>query len=236
MQLIDSGSQKGVDLMTKDRTLLNEIDRVPILHFYDWAEPTATYGLLTKPEAHLSQKALQQDGIHLAQRPTGGGILFHLYDLAFSLVLPKTHPLVCENTLANYRWINQIVAEAVTPFVPLPLTLLPQTTSNNRSSLERFCMAKPTPYDVLCDNKKLIGAAQRKTKKGLLHQGTISLCLPNFSLLQEFLPANSSVIEAMQQHTFYLTDTENDLSPLRNQIKKMIYNNFYKHLDGKLAV
>ena len=39
-------------------------------------------------------------------------------------------------------------------------------------------MAKPTPFDLVIEGKKVGGAAQRRTRKGLLHQGSLSVCPP----------------------------------------------------------
>jgi len=60
-------------------------------------------------------------------------------------------------------------------------------------------MAKPTKYDVLLQGKKVAGAAQRKTKKGFLHQGSISLQLPAQEYLDAVLIPGSAVAQAMQQ-------------------------------------
>ena len=43
-----------------------------------------------------------------------------------------------------------------------------------RSSLQ--CFVSPSPNDVIANNgAKLAGAAQRRTRKGILHQGSVSL-------------------------------------------------------------
>jgi lipoate-protein ligase A len=44
-------------------------------------------------------------------------------------------------------------------------------------------MARPTKYDVMLQGRKIAGAAQRKTKAGFLHQGTIALLCPDPELL-----------------------------------------------------
>jgi lipoate---protein ligase len=64
-----------------------------------------------------------------------------------------------------------------------------------------FCMAKPTKYDVMWDGRKVAGAAQRKTKKGYLHQGTIALVMPPQEYLEQILLPGTKVKEAMQAHT-----------------------------------
>ena len=65
-------------------------------------------------------------------------------------------------------------------------------------------MAKPTKYDVLWEGKKVAGAAQRKTKAGFLHQGSISLVMPPQDYLNYILAPGTSVQQAMQIHTYPL--------------------------------
>jgi len=138
----------------------------PILRIYRWKERAATYGYFSKPEGVLREG----HGLDLAKRPTGGGLLFHTEDLAFSVIIPFSHPAVSRNTLANYAFVNGCVADALKKIHPLPYQFL--TAGAARSS---FCMAEPTQYDIMVGGKKMVGAAQRLTKQGLLHQGSIAL-------------------------------------------------------------
>ena len=65
-------------------------------------------------------------------------------------------------------------------------------------------MAKPTKYDLVIGGKKLVGAAQRKKKQGYLHQGSISLIMPDFDYLEKVLLPEVDVIQAMKEFTFPL--------------------------------
>ena len=71
MQLIDSGKQTAAENMRLDEQLLEELDPYgfPILRFYEFSAPAATYGYFLKPEEHLREG----HGLDLARRPTGGG-------------------------------------------------------------------------------------------------------------------------------------------------------------------
>src|SRR5262249_49694531 len=141
----------------------------------------ATYGHFIAPSQFLNLSAMADLGLDLAQRPTGGGITFHLSDLAFSMLIPASHPGYSANTLANYAFINHLVAKAIKEFMHLskePL-LLPIEPALSDPKAAHFCMAKPTKYDLMLDGRKVAGAAQRRTKFGFLHQGTISLALPD---------------------------------------------------------
>ena len=109
-QMIESGCLSPEAIMIKDADLLAQLDPQgpSILHFYDWNVPCLTYGYFTDPACYLNLDALQQCGMQKARRPTGGGIIFHLSDLAFSVLIPASHPCFSLNTLDNYAFINKI--------------------------------------------------------------------------------------------------------------------------------
>lgn len=205
--IIDRGTADAQYHMDKDLELLKQASHLkqPILHFYNWLHPSATHGYFINPDKFLNHEGLQKWGIRLARRPTGGGIVFHLTDLAFSVVIPSWHSAYSMNTLDNYGIINQCVAHAVTKFKNelTPILLSSQHTPLD-SSCEHFCMAKPTIYDVMVEGKKVGGAAQRRTKEGFLHQGTIALSLPSEEMLSEILKPGTLVLEAMKNNSYSL--------------------------------
>ena len=67
-----------------------------------------------------------------------------------------------------------------------------------------FCMAKATIYDLIIDGRKVGGAAVRKTKQGLLYQGSLCLGLPSPELLSAVLKQGDQVYQAMQQASYPL--------------------------------
>ncbi len=120
LEIIDTGIDSAEKIMRFDGNLLENLDPngKPILHFYRWAKPSATYGYFISPEKHLDLKKAEEKGLALARRPTGGGIVFHIWDLAFSFLMPSGHPAFSENTLENYRFVNEAVLAAMRKSFP----------------------------------------------------------------------------------------------------------------------
>lgn len=206
IRILDTGIASVQENMLFDAKLLENLDPKgqPILHFYRWAGPSATYGYFLSPEDHLDLAAVEKYHLSLARRPTGGGIVFHIWDLAFSFLMPSDHPLFSLNPLDNYRFVNQIVLEAMKEFFSLqgPIELTGKSFSSKTKACQNFCMAKPTQYDVIYNGMKIAGAAQRKRKQGYLHQGTISLSFPQVELLNDVLLSKKEIVEAMLVYTF----------------------------------
>lgn len=200
---LDTGCRSAAENMSLDQRLLEEIDPLgaPLLHLYDWQGDSATYGYFVKPGEYLDLDAAVRRGLSLARRPTGGGIIFHTTDLAFSVLVPAGHPSFSLNTMDNYAFVNRAVLHAVEAFVgeSLEAQLLPCAQGAGYN----FCMAKPTQYDVMVGGRKVGGAAQRRTKAGYLHQGSIVLGMPDEGLLREVL-RDEGVVEAMQRNSYPL--------------------------------
>jgi len=279
--ILDTGFRSAEENMLLDAELLDGLDphASPILHFYDWEGDSATYGYFVKPSDFLNLEEAKKRGLQLAKRPTGGGIVFHIWDLAFSVLIPAGHPHFSEKTLDNYAFVNDAVLAAVSAFLePRPnletisefilptersalfpngksfkhsqtaskfarlsrnlslgKNLHPSRQKQFRDSLLeliesdaealdpsciRFCMAQPTKYDVVLQGKKIAGAAQRKTKKGFLHQGTIALKMPPEAYLKAVLLPETKVLEAIQANTFPLIAPDDGLEIARDQLKK----------------
>ncbi len=80
--------------MACDSELLHQLagNSRPILHLYDWASDSLTYGYFVNPAEYLNLSLLDKWRLSIARRPTGGGLLFHTCDLAFSLSYPRHIP------------------------------------------------------------------------------------------------------------------------------------------------
>ncbi len=230
LQIIDTGINSALFNMSFDEKLLAEL-RAPTLHLYQWERLSATYGYFIRPEEHLDLKKVEKYQLDLARRPTGGGIVFHIWDLAFSFLLPATHPAFSRNTLENYLFVNRAVLEMMREFFSLqhPIELIAQNGANIGPDCQNFCMARPTQYDVVYRGMKLAGAAQRKRKNGYLHQGTIALSRPDFALLSEVLLSKDDVLAAMMAYSFAPLERVDD--SIRTRLQKLLADKLENALE-----
>ena len=230
-KILDTGIDDAAVIMKKDEELLESLhfEKDPILHLYQFAPRSATYGHFLKLADFFDLEKVKKEKMQFAKRPTGGGVIFHLWDFAFSALIPATHKGFSHNTLENYATINNPVLASVEEFLQktgCELTL--EDGAILGPGCKNFCMAKPTKYDVMLDGKKIAGAAQRKTKNGFLHQGSISLMLPSKELLAEILHPNLTVVEGMLAFTYPLlgeTASLEELDKGRKEIKEILTKN-----------
>lgn len=174
----DGLPRSGPENMAVDEWLL-ETAEVPVLRVYSWAGDWASIGYFGKLE---EAKALFP-GVNLVRRWTGGGMVDHRRDWTYTLVAPSGTELAGMRGAESYRAIHSILA-VVLPGLGVPARL---SAGENQTGAS-LCFENPVSHDLVgADGRKLAGAGQRRTKRGLLHQGSLALPvdlqgLPNFSI------------------------------------------------------
>jgi len=236
LEILDTGSNSAKKNMQIDSDLLEGLDTCtrPILHLYSWSKPTVSFGYFIDVSKYLNTDKLRAKEIDFTRRPTGGGIVFHLWDYAFSFLMPRSHRLFSENTLENYRFVNNIVLESLKGFLEeTGLKLIGQDINAENLIQVNFCMAHPTKYDVIMNGKKVAGASQRKTKKGYLHQGTISIGLPKQEILRDVL-LQDNILDSMMKYSFAPLGSDWNfeiLEQMRCKIKDQLIQKFQTTLS-----
>ncbi|GHC61540.1 lipoyl protein ligase domain-containing protein [Roseibacillus persicicus] len=169
MQLIQDPPADGPTNMQRDLDLLETLGDEPLLRFYQWSGNWASYGYF-QSEADAIAHFPNAD-LHFVKRPTGGGIVDHREDLTYTLLIPKSHKLAQGQRADSYYQIHQAAQRALTA-CGLRSQLLEKEEGEGPA-----CFVHPVPGDLIdaTTRKKLAGAAQRRTRHGLLHQGSILL-------------------------------------------------------------
>ena len=148
--------------MAVDEALL-ESASAPVLRFYGWRSPSLSFGYFGR----YSDVADEAERREIVRRWTGGGIVLHGDDLTYSLVLPGTHMRPAHSSRAIYSLVHQAIQRALSTVINVSLAAYDAPKSSEA------CFANPVVADVLADGRKIAGAAQRRTHRGLLHQGSI---------------------------------------------------------------
>lgn len=228
-QVLKTAPTSAVANMAFDTALLRLLKppSEPVIHHYEWAQNALTFGYFVDPSKYLRPLGLSTHRYQVARRPTGGGIIFHTYDLAFSVLLPSGHPKYSQNTLETYALINGAVLQAIGRFKgnDVPTTLLTSEPKLLNVPSKQFCMAHPTKYDVMWQGQKVGGSAQRRTKNGLLHQGSICLGMVPEDVLSSILLVGRDVITDMKANSYPLLGldpTSGELEDARCQLRALL--------------
>jgi lipoate-protein ligase A len=158
----------------------------PLLRFYAWDRPAVTIGYV---QAFAAAPA---EGYTVIRRTTGGGVVFHDHDLTHSVVIPAGHWLTSVPPLQSYAFVNDAVRQGLAG-CQVAAELAQQEIPKTVDRLRMVCFTTPTRYDVMLGNRKIAGAAQRRTREGILHQGSIhfgeKLPLPRAELIRRIREA-----------------------------------------------
>src|SRR6266853_5249723 len=159
--------------MPIDGALL-ETAKVPSIRFYRWNSPALSFGYF----GEFGEVAIHECERDLVRRWTGGGIVFHGDDLTYSIVIPANDPAFSESSMLIYEKIHCALRSALlangerAELVPVAGVVDAGAAIIDRGY---SCFANPVRADVMVNGRKVAGAAQRRTRGGLLHQGSIQL-------------------------------------------------------------
>ena len=146
---------------------------MPLLRFYDWDRLSVSIGYVQKEEI-----VPDREKYTVVKRPTGGGVVYHDRDFTYTVVVPAEHWITKLDRVESYRVFHKAVVRAFATFGLKGLLVDTEQPKTDRATMQ--CFITPTKYDVLCELRngktaKFAGSAQRRTKNGILHQGSIIL-------------------------------------------------------------
>ena len=152
--------------MALDEALLERMPRLgrPVLRFYGWSEPAASFGYFQK-YAEIERLTLLRP---LVRRPTGGGLVPHDADWTYSLVFPTSHEWYSLPAIESYRRVHQWLGAAFAR-----LNVETELAPAAHKAQPGQCFAGYERFDLLWGGRKVAGAAQRRRRDGLLIQGSI---------------------------------------------------------------
>jgi lipoate-protein ligase A len=152
--------------MAWDEALLEAAPRLgrPVLRLYGWTEAAATFGYFQKFTEIQRLTELRP----LIRRPTGGGLVPHDADWTYSLAFPQGDPWHQLKAVESYRRAHEWIQTAFS-LAHLATELSPCC----HKEVPGQCFIGAEQFDVLWEGRKIAGAAQRRTRDGLLIQGSI---------------------------------------------------------------
>ena len=106
---------------------------------------------------------------HVVRRPTGGGLVDHNADWTYAMIFPEDLFSYREN---SYRRIHAMIRDVLANTMGCFDVREAAETGASRGKIAS-CFAEPSPFDVLSAGQKIAGAAQRRYKGWVLHQGSV---------------------------------------------------------------
>jgi len=159
----DPTPRSGPLNMAIDEVLLGRA-RSAILRFYRWSGPSVSFGYFVS-FAEACEVARNRATV---RRWTGGGIVPHGEDLTYSIMIGSRDDAFALASKIIYQRVHLALGSALRE-----IGIISGLVQTERRKISDACFANPVVSDVIENGRKIAGAAQRKTRGGLLHQGSI---------------------------------------------------------------
>lgn len=141
------------------------------LRFYRWREPTLSLGYF---QAYADRAHhLASRNCPAVRRTSGGGAILHDVELTYSIVLPKKHQLAAKR-LALYKLFHEALVGVLRERgVTASICKGPNESEDGRQAF--LCFQRRAPGDVLVEESKIAGSAQRRSPGAVLQHGSVLL-------------------------------------------------------------
>lgn len=191
-------------------------DSIPVLRLYSW-EDCVTLGAGQKLDDY--EKLQNRYKNNISKRLTGGGVLFHGHDISYTILV---NPNMIENKDVKETYF--LICQFLLKFYE-DLGLKADFAKDNKDivlSKSPFCQVGFEAYDIIINNRKIGGNAQKRAKNCILQHGSIPLytkqkdelfgnSLEDFGINLSFEDAKDRLIKAFKT-TFNVEFVEDKLN------------------------
>jgi len=179
-RLLETGARPGRWNMACDAALL-EGAASPTLRLYAWDPPAVSLGHHQPAPSPGELARLASLGLDWVRRPTGGRAVFHGGpddELTYSVVAPIGEAGFPGGLADAYRRIHAAIAAGLGALgATVALAPPPARGAGRRIPPVRglACFAASVPGEITAGGRKLVGSAQRRSRRALLQHGSIPL-------------------------------------------------------------
>jgi len=165
----------GVTNMARDEAILTSVgrgDAPPTLRFYRWNPPTISLGYF---QAYADYEALPPPAgdLSIVRRQTGGGAILHDLELTYSLTAPLDHPLAGKGHPSRlYYLVHDTLADLLAR-AGIVVRRGPKDLGTCSHNGPFFCFERYCCFDLMAEDGKIMGSAQRRTRDAVLQHGSL---------------------------------------------------------------
>jgi len=217
---INSQSSSGAINMAIDEALLAAFapeNSQPVLRTYGWHPAALSLGRFQDAAEVLDLELCRNDSIDIVRRVSGGGTIFHTDELTYSIVCSPHQIPSATSVKDSFRVLTGFL---ITFYRTLGLNaryaIDTVSDSERLGTRTAFCFAGKETFDILVDDKKIGGNAQRRLKNVIFQHGSI----PIINRAQHGLQYMNDRTAEYAQHTVSLSDcgVTADISQLKGML------------------
>jgi lipoate-protein ligase A len=144
-----------------------------VFRTYGWARPTLSLGRNQAARDRYDLTRLEQSGVDVVRRPTGGRAILHWHELTYSVTAPAASLPVARHM---YTTINRIILESLQG---LGIEVEIARAGSPRHPDQHPCFSEPAEGEIVArtpaGDGKLVGSAQFLEDGAILQHGSILL-------------------------------------------------------------
>jgi lipoyl(octanoyl) transferase len=170
---IEPDGKPGATNMAADQALLDEADcdGSSSLRLYRWDPPCLSFGRNEAAALHCDRARIEQLGIDVVRRPTGGSAVWHEHEVTYAVAAPIE---MFGSLRQAYRAIHERLAVALRS-MGVDATLAPYALAAQPPNRRTACFGAAVGGEVLVGGRKLVGSAQVRKREAFLQHGSILL-------------------------------------------------------------
>ena len=171
--LVDPAGRSGAENMAVDQSLLDDAARsgTATLRLYRWDPPCLSFGRNEAATQHYDRRRIEQLGIDVVRRPTGGSAVWHEHEVTYAVAAPIE---IFGSLRQAYLAIHERLATALRS-LGADVTLAPTRLPALPPSRPPACFSAAVGGEILASGRKLVGSAQVRKRGAFLQHGSILL-------------------------------------------------------------
>lgn len=169
--LMERKPQSGPWNMAVDEMLLNTAaaNGLATFRWYRWREPTLSLGYFQHADDIAGEPKWR--GIPVVRRLTGGGAILHHHEWTYSFAVPASQSLV-RHPEELYDLVH---AEIMAMLKRNGVSLAPRGVTVKQSPEPLLCFSRRDSHDMVRNQHKILGSAQRRRRGAILQHGSLLL-------------------------------------------------------------
>ena len=216
LRFIDTGFNDAFTNMAIDESLLH-FSKVPTLRFYQWKPKAVSIGY-NQDIKEINVNYCKKNNIDIVKRITGGKAVFHDNELTYSFIVPEKSNLLPKDIVESYK----IIAEALV-IAFKKININSKIKKQKEQIATSICFNSSNWYELLVNNKKISGSAQRRLNNKILQHG---------SILIDFDYEKNSLLFSSKNPLDKISNLKQRITSIKNELNKK-NNKTNKKLDIK---
>ena len=146
----------------------------PTVRLYGWSRPTLSIGFRQELTKTCDLDACRQLGVDTVRRLTGGRAVLHHRELTYCVAAGAEGRFRGLSVRDVYLWVSDVLRRAFETN-GIPVDPAPSRTDKPDRTLDDAlpCFAIPARHEITSGGRKLVGGAQKWSRRGFVQHGSV---------------------------------------------------------------